>query len=120
MTHFPPSFLFLTDWVNESRELGNGLCCSYDAVGSFEHVKYTSSGTGNSLIQPLLDNQLGWKKQRRPGAMGNEYTSEQAIALVKDCFSAATERDIYTGDSVVIFITDSEGTRSVTHPLKLD
>ena len=39
-------------------EKGQGLCCSYDSVGSFEHVKYTSSGTGNSLIQPLLDNQV--------------------------------------------------------------
>ena len=40
--------------------LGNGLCCSYDAIGSFEHVKYTSSGTGNKLVQPLLDNQVGY------------------------------------------------------------
>merc|ERR1712110_419110 len=95
---------------------GNGLCCSYDSVGSFEHVKYTSSGTGDSLIKPLLDNQLGWKKQRRPGALGRDYTSEQAIALVKDCFSAATERDIYTGDSATIFVTDANGTRSLIHP----
>ena len=64
--------------------------------------------------------QLGWKNQRRPGAMGRDYTSDQAVELVKDCFAAATERDIYTGDSVVIFITDSNGTRFVTQPLKSD
>ena len=45
-------------WFILFISLGNGLCCSYDAVGSFEHVKYTSSGTGNQLVQPLLDNQV--------------------------------------------------------------
>jgi len=99
---------------------GNGLCCSYDAIGSFEHVKYSSSGTGNSLIQPLLDNQLGWKNQRKPGAMGRGYTANDALDLVKDCFSAATERDIYTGDAVIINVVDNEGYRSITHQLKAD
>ena len=34
---------------------GNGACYKYDAVGSFEKVKATCSGAGESMIQPSLD-----------------------------------------------------------------
>jgi hypothetical protein len=37
---------------------GVGCAFSYDAVGSFERVRYSSSGTGQTLVQPLLDNQV--------------------------------------------------------------
>jgi 20S proteasome subunit beta 6 len=37
---------------------GVGCAYSYDAVGSFERVQYSSSGTGQTLVQPLLDNQV--------------------------------------------------------------
>ena len=39
-------------------EQGVGCVYSYDAVGSYERVKYSSSGTGQTLVQPLLDNQV--------------------------------------------------------------
>ena len=45
--------------VNETNNLtGVGCCWSYDAVGSHERVSYSSSGTGQQLVQPLLDNQV--------------------------------------------------------------
>ena len=52
--------------------------------------------------------------------MGRGYDANDAVNLVKDCFSAATERDIYTGDSVVIMVIDAEGARTVMHQLKAD
>jgi 20S proteasome subunit beta 6 len=39
-------------------EQGVGCCFSYDAVGTVERVRYSSSGTGHELVQPLLDNQV--------------------------------------------------------------
>ena len=34
---------------------------SYDAVGCFEKMKYTVSGTGQALIEPFLDNMVAYK-----------------------------------------------------------
>ena len=52
LTITPPSSATYT------RTTGKGCCFSYDAVGSFERVSYSSSGTGHELVQPLLDNQV--------------------------------------------------------------
>jgi len=89
-------------------EEGNGVAYSYDAVGSFEHVKYSSSGSGNQLVQPLLDNQIGWKDQEAT-KLKPELTKEEAVDFVKDIFTSAGERDIYTGDGVIICIVTKDG-----------
>jgi 20S proteasome alpha/beta subunit len=34
---------------------------SYDAVGCFEKMKYTVSGSGQALIEPFLDNMVAYK-----------------------------------------------------------
>lgn len=47
-----------SDVVSFLPIVGNGVVYSYDAVGSFELMSYSSSGTGNQLVQPLLDNQV--------------------------------------------------------------
>jgi len=39
-------------------ELGKGCVFTYDAVGSYERVGYSSQGSGSTLIMPFLDNQL--------------------------------------------------------------
>lgn len=97
-------------------EEGKGCCFSYDAVGSFERTIYSSSGTGQGLIQPLLDNQLGWKNQAPKAALSLEDTK----ALVRDAFTSAGERDIYTGDSVEMYVIDSTGVHVESFPLKKD
>ncbi|KAJ7241355.1 hypothetical protein O6H91_Y438000 [Diphasiastrum complanatum] len=37
---------------------GKGCVYTYDAVGSYERVGYSSQGSGMQLIMPVLDNQL--------------------------------------------------------------
>merc|ERR1711916_156253 len=39
-------------------EDGNGAIYSYDAVGSYERTNSSCQGSGQALIQPLLDNQV--------------------------------------------------------------
>eukprot|EP01087_Luapelamoeba_hula_P018954 TRINITY_DN619_c0_g1_i1.p1 TRINITY_DN619_c0_g1~~TRINITY_DN619_c0_g1_i1.p1 ORF type:complete len:220 (+),score=47.61 TRINITY_DN619_c0_g1_i1:37-696(+) len=97
-------------------EKGEGCCYSYDAVGSFERVHYSSSGTGNGLIQPLLDNQLGWKGT----GVRRTFSVEEATNLVRDAYTSAGERDIYTGDSVDLFIVTSGELKQIRFPLKQD
>jgi 20S proteasome subunit beta 6 len=40
---------------------GEGIVYSYDAVGCFEKMKYTVSGSGQALIEPFLDNMVAYK-----------------------------------------------------------
>jgi len=42
------------------------------------------------------------------------------VDLVKDCFATAGERDIFTGDSVEIWIINKDGVRKEFQELKLD
>jgi 20S proteasome subunit beta 6 len=42
---------------------GKGCVYSFDPVGSYERERYRAGGTASSLLQPLLDNQIGQKNQ---------------------------------------------------------
>lgn len=94
---------------------GVGVVYSYDAIGSFELVPYSSSGTGQTLIQPFLDNQIGWKNNTKPVG-----SAQDVKTLLEDAFSAAGERDIYTGDSADIWVVTPEGIERHLHQLKKD
>ena len=41
-------------------EDGVGVVYSYDPVGNYERVRVSVTGSGESLIQPLLDNQVAF------------------------------------------------------------
>ena len=45
---------------------------------------------------------------------------EKAVALVKDVFSAAAERDIHTGDGLEINIITADGVKTERVPLRRD
>merc|ERR1719408_321141 len=104
-------------------EDGVGVVYSYDPVGNYERVRVSVTGSGESLIQPLLDNQLERQHQAlgaKPPPLSTDLELEDAIDLVKDAFVSAGERDIRTGDSVEICIITAEGIRMETHPLNID
>ena len=47
-------------------------------------------------------------------------TREKALSLVKDVFTAAAERDIYTGDAVIISVITKDGVTEEAFPLRRD
>ncbi|KAI9138333.1 nucleophile aminohydrolase [Paraphysoderma sedebokerense] len=101
-------------------EEGKGCVFSYDPVGSYERRPYQAAGSATELIQPFLDNQVGFKNQvgYKPDTV--LLPLETALRIVKDAFTSATERDIYTGDYLEIWIVKKDGVEKVGYPLKKD
>ncbi|KAJ7535517.1 hypothetical protein O6H91_12G036900 [Diphasiastrum complanatum] len=101
---------------------GKGCVYTYDAVGSYERVGYSSQGSGMQLIMPVLDNQL---KSASPLLLpakesATSLTESEAIDLIKDTFASAAERDIYTGDSMELLVVNASGIRREYMELKKD
>lgn len=98
-------------------ESGVGRCYGYDAIGSFESVKYVAQGSGVELVMSVLDNRVNSNNMavKRP-----HPTKEEAIELLKDVMSSASERDIYTGDKAEIFIITPNGIEETSLELKHD
>lgn len=103
---------------------GEGCIYSYDPVGSYERETYRAGGSSASLLQPLLDNQLGKKNQTPAFELNKTYTvkssKEQVINLIKDAFISAAERDIYTGDSLILNVITKDGVKEEHFPLRRD
>lgn len=77
-----------------------------------------AGGSASSLIQPLLDNQVNFKNQA--GVEAQPLPLDRVLKIVKDAFTSATERDIYTGDSVEIWVIKKSGVTMESYPLKKD
>ncbi|XP_076248157.1 proteasome beta6 subunit [Calliopsis andreniformis] len=99
-------------------ENGKGCVYSYDPIGHCELSKYTAGGSAGALLQPLLDNQIGYKNQE--GVEPVPLTQEKALAVIKDVFISAAERDIYTGDSISIKIITKDGVEDSSFALRRD
>lgn len=97
---------------------GKGCVYSYDPVGSYEREEFRAGGSAAALLQPLLDNQIGLKNQQNVQKVS--LTKEKTVALIKDIFTAAGERDIYTGDRVEIMIITKDGVERDSWQLRRD
>eukprot|EP00178_Gracilaria_changii_P006689 TRINITY_DN216_c0_g1_i1.p1 TRINITY_DN216_c0_g1~~TRINITY_DN216_c0_g1_i1.p1 ORF type:complete len:263 (-),score=33.15 TRINITY_DN216_c0_g1_i1:2165-2953(-) len=100
-------------------ENGQGWSYGYDAIGSHEKVRAVCSGTGQYLLQPVLDNQVEFR-QMTPDPSRKELPLEPCVELVKDAFTSAGERDIYTGDTVEICRITSKGVEVEKFELRAD
>ncbi|KAG9443932.1 hypothetical protein H6P81_015272 [Aristolochia fimbriata] len=101
---------------------GKGCVFTYDAVGSYERVGYSSQGSGSTLIMPVLDNQL---KSPSPLLLPAKdavtpLSESEAVDLIKDVFASAAERDIYTGDKVEIVVITAAGIKREYKDLRKD
>ena len=62
---------------------------------------YRAGGSSVSLLQPLLDNQVGLKNM---DLEKNPISLEKAISIIHDVFISAAEREIHTGDGILFNI----------------
>ncbi|KAG8188308.1 hypothetical protein JTE90_008950 [Oedothorax gibbosus] len=99
-------------------EEGKGRIYSYDSVGSKGVEMYIAAGSASALLQPLLDSQVGFKNIHGPKP--GKLPLDKAITLVKDLFTSAAERDMYTGDSVVLNIITKDGIEEQRFSLRKD
>ncbi|XP_067646826.1 proteasome subunit beta type-1 [Eurosta solidaginis] len=86
---------------------GKGVVYSYDPIGHCERTTYRAGGSAGTLLQPVLDNQIGGKDKdvkNKP-----KVSLAKAKEVAKDAFISAAERDIYTGDSVILTVITKDG-----------
>lgn len=104
-------------------ENGVGCVYSYDPVGNYERVRVNVTGSGESLIQPLLDNQFERQHQQnapRPPPLSVDLDLNDTVDIVKDAFTSAGERDIRTGDTMEVCVITASGARIEPFPLNID
>ncbi|XP_058793183.1 proteasome subunit beta type-1 [Phymastichus coffea] len=97
---------------------GKGVIYRYDPVGHCEKSNNVAGGSSGALLQPLLDNQIGYANQENVEKI--PLTKEKALAIVKDVFISAAERDIYTGDGININIITKDGIEEQYFALRKD
>ncbi|KAL6030062.1 hypothetical protein STEG23_011461, partial [Scotinomys teguina] len=76
-------------------EEGKGAVYSFDPVGSYQRDSFKAGGSASAMLQPLLDNQVGFKNMQNVEHV--PLSLDRAMKLVKDVFISAAERDVYTG-----------------------
>merc|ERR1719359_2230389 len=82
---------------------GVGAVYHYDAIGSFERVPYTTSGSGSALVMSVLDNKIQKDNQT---IKGSPLSKVDIIEICRDIFSSVGERDIFTGDGAEVVLLD--------------
>jgi len=99
-------------------EDNQGVIYSYDPVGHCEKGKFHAGGSSGALLQPLLDNQIAHLNMAIKPT--EPFTLDQGKKIIKDVFISAAERDIYTGDGVLLKIITKDGITEETLKLRHD
>lgn len=99
---------------------GVGACYHYDAIGSFERVDYTTSGSGSALAHPVTDAIIQQNNIVEELRRKQDLTTTQVVELCQDVMLSTGERDIYTGDKCSIFVIDANGVTETEFELKKD
>lgn len=91
---------------------GTGAVYSFDPVGSYERESCRAAGAAQSLVQPFLDAMVNGKNQvpapdsepiiDKDGR--SNLPLDRVLGLVTDAFTGATEREIYVGDMLEMYI----------------
>lgn len=97
---------------------GKGYVYSYDPIGHCERHTYRAGGSSSALLQPILDNQVGLKNMQDKPKIS--LTVDRVVDLITDTFISASERDIYTGDGILIHIITENGIEERKVPLRKD
>ncbi|RNF03117.1 proteasome beta 6 subunit [Trypanosoma rangeli] len=99
-------------------ETGAGVCYSYDPVGSTEPFRYGTSGSASSFVEPLMDCLL--TRQHMVRQVPAELSMEETLEMLKNAFTGAAERDIFTGDAVCFHIIKADGIWTELFELRKD
>jgi len=100
-------------------EVGKGALFTYDAIGNFERLEYSASGSGSALVEGVLDSQIGLHNQSE-GKESGPKSKVEVIDVLKDVLQSATERDIYTGDMAEVVVIDASGISISEVPMRND
>nr|XP_033776567.1 proteasome subunit beta type-1-B [Geotrypetes seraphini] len=114
--HFFPYYVY--NIIGGLDEEGKGAVYSFDSIGSYQRDTYKAGGSASAMLQPLLDNQIGFKNMENVQQL--PLTLTKAIELIKDVFISAAERDVYTGDALKICMITKDGMKEETIPLRKD
>ncbi|CAG0917872.1 unnamed protein product [Notodromas monacha] len=98
---------YVTNVLAGLDENGKGVLFSYDPVGHMTKNEYVAGGASSALLQPLLDNQIGLKNMEK--VTPTTLSIETAVGIIKDTFISAAEREITTGDAIVINVITKQG-----------
>uniref|UniRef100_T1J791 Proteasome subunit beta n=1 Tax=Strigamia maritima TaxID=126957 RepID=T1J791_STRMM len=109
---------FVSNIVAGLDENGAGCVYSFDPVGHCERELFRAGGSSSALLQPLLDNQIAFKNMENVAHV--PVTLDNAVKIIRDTFISAAERDIYTGDGIIMNVISENGVQSEKFPLRKD
>ncbi|CAD25674.1 20S PROTEASOME ALPHA-TYPE SUBUNIT [Encephalitozoon cuniculi GB-M1] len=111
-------FPYYSFCVLSGFEKGKPYVYSYDPIGSFGSVTCVCSGSGRSMIQPLLDSFID--KKNWNNAEETQLSQEDCIRLVVKAFNSAAERDVKTKDNLEVCVMRENQVMRETFPLRRD